>query len=109
MSPAAPVTFGPRKLLPEARRMKPTLKHRLAMWPGIFGTVYAVNPQGEVRYFDYDWPAAKRWAGIDKRKRQDLRVYRADRYTAPDHSPMGMWDDLPRVGSQCLFMLREVT
>jgi len=47
-----------------ARKMRPTQAHRLAISPGILGTVYAVNAQGEARYFDYDWDAAIAFAGI---------------------------------------------
>jgi hypothetical protein len=47
-----------------ARQMRPTLAHRLAISPGILGTVYAVNDALECRYFDYDWDAAVAFAGI---------------------------------------------
>ena len=44
---------------------KPTLKHRLALAPGMLGTLYAVSPAGEARYFDYDYEAARAWAELD--------------------------------------------
>ncbi|QZD97742.1 hypothetical protein SEA_VINE_33 [Gordonia phage Vine] len=46
------------------RAMRPTQKHTPVMWEGILGTVYAVNPQGDVKYFDYDWQAARDYADI---------------------------------------------
>lgn len=46
------------------RKMQPTLKHRPALWECMLGTVYAMNEQGVTRYFDYDWKAAIKWAGI---------------------------------------------
>lgn len=30
----------------------------------MLGTVYARNDAGETRYFDYDWDAARQFAGI---------------------------------------------
>jgi hypothetical protein len=53
--PRSPVTV---------RRARPTRKHRLAIIPGILGTVYGVSPDGEARYFDYDRAAAEAFAGI---------------------------------------------
>lgn len=46
------------------RKMKPTKAHRPALWSGILGTVYAMNDDGEVRYFDYDREGAKAFAGV---------------------------------------------
>lgn len=55
-----------------ARVMKPTLKHRPVIWGGILGTVYASNGV-RTEYFDYDYDAAKEFAGITEGS--DLRVY----------------------------------
>lgn len=57
------------------RKMKPTKQHRPAVWEAILGTVYAQNDEGKVRYFDYDWEAALRFAGVSEDR--DPRVYRA--------------------------------
>jgi len=56
----------------EVRKMKPTKKHRAAIWECALGTVFAVNPKGEIRYFDYDWDKAKEFAELG----DDLRIYR---------------------------------
>lgn len=48
------------------RKMKPTLKHRIALRECMLGTVYAVDDRGVEKYFDYDWEAAHRHAGIDQ-------------------------------------------
>lgn len=48
-----------------ARKMKPTQKHRMAIWECMLGTVYARNAEHDVKYFDYDWDAAREWAGVD--------------------------------------------
>lgn len=57
-----------------ARRMNPTQKHRIAIWENMLGTVYAMNDEGEARYFDYDWDAARDYAGVTPER--DPRVYR---------------------------------
>lgn len=47
-----------------ASQLPPTLKHRPALTFGILGTVYGVSPAGEVKYFDYDWAGALKFAGV---------------------------------------------
>lgn len=47
------------------RNMRPTQKHRLAISPGILGTVYAMNAAGEIRYFDADYEGAREFAGLN--------------------------------------------
>lgn len=60
-----------------ARTAKPTKKHRPVVWEAMLGTVYAMDPTGTVRYFDYDVAAAHRWAGVtEDRAALDLRVSR---------------------------------
>lgn len=59
----------------KCRKMKPTKKHRPAIWESMLGTVKAMNSKREIRYFDYDYEAAKEFAELG----EDLRVYRADR------------------------------
>lgn len=57
-----------------ARKAKPTLKHRPAIWECMLGTVYARSDAGETKYFDYDWDAARAFANVEGR---DLRVAKA--------------------------------
>jgi hypothetical protein len=58
-----------------ARRMKPTQKHRIAIFENMLATVYAVNDAGVLKYFDYDWDGARAWAGVDEDGR-DPRVFK---------------------------------
>lgn len=44
---------------------KPTKKFRPAIWECMLGTVYAQNDKGEVKYFDYDHKAARRFCGAE--------------------------------------------
>ena len=52
--------------LPLGRRMRPTQRHRPALWENMLGTVYAMNDAKEVRYFDYDYAAAREYCGADE-------------------------------------------
>lgn len=66
--------------------MKPTQKHRPAIWENMLGTVYARNAAGEVRYFDYKWNDARAFAGVDV-EGADPRVWKTrDRVSAGPHS-----------------------
>ncbi len=47
-----------------ARKAKPTKKHRPALWESMLGTVQACNADRDNRYFDYDYDAAREFAGI---------------------------------------------
>lgn len=49
-----------------------TRSHRPLIWECMLGTVYARSPEGEVRYFDYDWDAARAHAQVDQHR--DLRI-----------------------------------
>lgn len=60
--------------LPSAPKKKPTQNHRPAIWENMLGTVYAMNEEGETKYFDYDYQAANEWAGIDPDR--DLRWFK---------------------------------
>jgi hypothetical protein len=59
------------------KRMKPTMKHRPAVWESMLGTVNAMNEAGEVRYFDYAWEDALEFAGFSPDR--DPRTFKADR------------------------------
>lgn len=61
-----------------APRRKPTRQHRPAMWENLLGTVYAMNDERQVRYFDYDWPAAREWSGVEDPDR-DPRIWKETR------------------------------
>lgn len=57
-----------------ARKAKPTQKHKPVIWEAMLGTVYAANPAGEVRYFDYKWDEARAFAELGPDS--DLRLAR---------------------------------
>lgn len=59
-----------------ARKMKPTQKHRHAIWECMLGTVYAWNAEGGTKYFDYDWDGAREYAGVTAES--DPRLYRSE-------------------------------
>lgn len=71
------------KSFPEvkARKMKPTKQHRPALWEAVLGTVYAMDHNGDVRYFDYDHDKAKKFAGVTSPAAvsglRDLRLFRS--------------------------------
>lgn len=62
---------------PGVRKMPPTKKHRPAVWENILGTVYAYNGKA-VRYFDYDWEAAWKYAGVTEGV--DPRLYKVNKH-----------------------------
>lgn len=72
-----------------ARRRRPTLRHRPAVWENLLGTVYARSPEGEVRYFNFDWDGAREFAGITDDADHDLRLYRAPTSSTTDHIRKG--------------------
>jgi hypothetical protein len=81
---------------------KPTRRHRLAIVPGILGTVYAVNEAGEARYFDYDRAGAEEFAGVAAGK--DVR------YSVPpkraQYVRSGAMEANPRPKTKCVWVLR---
>lgn len=81
---------------------RPTLKHRLAIAPGIFGTVYAINAEGEARYFDYNYAAARAFAGLDTAT--DIRYAKSrGRF---QFVRTGAIEANPRVGTPCYWVAR---
>lgn len=62
-TPVVPMRVLGRTIL--VKKARPTRGHRLAISPGILGTVYAVDEHGTARYFDYDRDAAYAFAGLD--------------------------------------------
>lgn len=72
---------------------KPTRQHRLAMWEGILGTVNARNAAGITKYFDYNYKAAIKFAGIDKAA--DIRLAKVEqRYDSEG----------PKVGQKAVYI-----
>lgn len=62
--------------------MYPTQKHRPAVWEMILGTVNAMNDQGEIKYFDYNYKEALAFAGVSKKT--DVRIAKTrERYYFP--------------------------
>lgn len=83
----------------------PTKKHRPAVWECMLGTVYAMNDELEVRYFDYDHAAARAFAGVTPER--DPRIARVPkgpyrvRYTNGRSSA-----DEPRPGQMAVWVRR---
>jgi hypothetical protein len=84
-------------------RKPPTKKHRPAIVPGILGTVYGINDQGEARYFDYDREAAELFAGVTADR--DPRYAKNRRRVS--YVERGATECNPRVGTPCIWILRE--
>jgi hypothetical protein len=60
------------------RKALPTERHSPVIWECMLGTVYARNPDGEVRYFDYRWDEARAFAFGDIDPADlDLRIAKA--------------------------------
>jgi len=83
-----------------AVKKKHTKKHRPAVWECFLGTVFALNDQGECKYFDYDWDKARKFAGVSKDR--DPRLSRAsgretnyiksgDEWANPRKTKMVLW------------------
>lgn len=83
--------------------MRPTKRHRLAIAPGILGTMYAVNEQGEARYFDYDREGAYAFAGVsdDRDPRLSIPPSRAM------YVRSGSTECNPTPRTRCIWILRE--
>lgn len=61
---------------------KPTSNHRPAIWENMLGTVFAMNDEGKIKYFDYKIEDAKEYANIKNKK--DIRIFKNEkkiRYT----------------------------
>ena len=75
-----------------------TRQHDLLLWENMLGTLYAHNGK-EVRYFDYDWEAARKFAGVDECT--DLRGCKKKRHVTYTGDSME-----PRVGKYCMWGIR---
>ena len=87
-------TTNPLKL---GRKMRPTKKHRPAIWENMLGTVYGMNDEGVTRYFDYRWDEAIEFAGVTPdrdpraaRKTERVR-YTKDSSTEPRDRQFVLW------------------
>ena len=58
----------------KCQKKKNTKNHRPAMWEGILATVYAMNSKKEIKYFDYKYEEAKKFAELG----DDLRVWKSE-------------------------------
>lgn len=89
------------KMIPLTRK-PPTLRHRLAIAPGILGTVYGINADGEARYFDYDIAAAYEFAGVTTEA--DPRIAKPRGRYAFIRS--GAMEANPKPSTRCIWVLR---
>lgn len=91
--------------IPGVKLQAPNRSHRPAIWENMLGTVYAMNDQFEVQYFDYDWDAAKKFAGLENKK--DLRLFKHKK-TDVRHdweAKKDMWShEYPRKGKTVLWV-----
>jgi len=93
---ARTVRWPSRKAGVEARLMKPTQRHRLAVWECMLGTVYAFDGT-KTRYFDYDHAAALAYAGVTQDSDPRLAVkpgryrYTNDSVTEPGPKQKALW------------------
>ena len=75
--------------------MKPTLKHRPAVWEAILGTVYAVNDKGVAKYFGYKHNEALKYADVDKnadnRFARTERTYNYNDYQGISRKQFALW------------------
>jgi len=86
------------------RKMRPTQKHSPALWECMLGTVYALSPEGECKYFDYDYEAARVFAGLDTS--HDNRLFRVNFDLRHSYVKRGCIDANPRTGKLVLWTTR---
>ena len=83
---------------------KPTLQHRPAVWECMLGTVYALNDEGECRYFDYDHEGALAFAGVAGDI--DVRLHKGTVDRSCGYVRSGRTEANPRVGKRVLWVPR---
>lgn len=86
----------------KAKNAPRTKSHRPAVWECMLGTVYALSPDGELRYFDYDHEAAMKFAGVSPEG--DPRVHRLRRQDKYNWIRKGSVYDNPPVGKLVLWI-----
>ena len=83
--------------------MRPTMKHRPAIWENMLGTVYAMNDARECKYFDYDYEAALAFAGVSSdNSTGDNRLSKPVRRCSWIRK--GCWSSEPRRGQLVLWV-----
>lgn len=90
-----------------ALKAPPTKQYRPAMWENMFGTVYAMDDNDKVQYFDYKHEDAIAFSGV-KEPGAEPRLYRVNRnaygkpygvyryggnddYASPTHGKLVLW------------------
>jgi len=67
---------------------EPTSKHRPAIWENMLGTVFAMNDERKIKYFDYDYEAAKAYSGVTEDERDcRLAAWKAVVYDTDGNKP----------------------
>lgn len=92
MANQQPLSLGSKK--------KVTKAHKPILWETMLGAVSAMNLDGEVKYFDYDYEGAITWATTGRKDFRTWKVPHGVRYTA------NSWDG-PRVGRLALWGVAE--
>ena len=62
-----------------------TKRHVPLIWENMLATVLARSPKGEIRYFDYDYDAARAFAEVEQCS--DLRLARNKEYPGDYKEP----------------------
>lgn len=86
----------------EIKKAKPTGRHRLAIVPGILGTVYGVNEHGHAKYFRHNVEAAYEYAGVTQER--DPRLFLP--VSNHRHVLSGAMEAEP-VRTRCIWVLRD--
>ncbi len=89
-------------LKPTRSHKKGANNHRPAVWDCVLGTVYALNDDGECKYFDYDLKGALEFAGVAPDR--DPRAYRLGHDRAYRYVTKGATEGNPRVGNMVLWI-----
>jgi len=84
----------------KGKYLPPTRNHRPAIYEDMLGTVNAVNDEGKVEYFDYNYEDAIKYAGISEDR--DIRIYK---YKKPKFYS-NKWSNILRDGQKVLWILK---
>lgn len=84
------------------KKAPPTRQHRPAVWECMLGTVYALSPAGECKYFDYDHEGAMAFAGVSPAA--DNRLHPITRLLSFQYVKSGLTDANPTVGKRVLWV-----
>lgn len=99
-------TFDSHFLGARCRRMKPTQKHRPAVWENMLGTVYALNDAGECKYFDFKYEEALAFAGVNPKDAavRDSRLHRVTLDRRRSYVRSGCAEGNPQLGKLVLWV-----